>query len=145
MVKIGLTTIIMIVLVIAGLSLTQSFDVSADPVALSNATMGELIGGCRIGHIAPGRYSKGYVTQGRGSLKACAGKKPCPTGSSATWTFARVACDPCSRSKNQLNKECGYRRLITRCKVNDENKCERTRTYKGSVYSCDHGNGRKCP
>ena len=143
MAKIVLTTVIMIVLVIAGLSLTQSFDASAEPVALSNDAMGKLIGGCRIGHIESGRYSKGYVTKGKGSLKACAGKNPCPSGS-ATWTFARVACDPCSRSKWQLNKECGHRRLVTRCKLNDENKCERERDYQGSVYSCDHGNGRRC-
>ena len=144
MTKIVLTTIIMAVLVMAGFSLTQNFDASAEPVALSNAAMGKLIGGCQIGHIQPGRYSKGYVTQGRGSLKKCPARSPCPTGS-ATWTFSRVACDPCSRSKSQLNKECGYRRLVTRCILNDENKCERKRYYKGSVYSCDHGNGRQCP
>ena len=143
--KIVPTTIIMIVLIITGFSLIRNFDASAEPVALSNATMGELIGGCKIGHIESGRYSKGLVTKGMRSLKACAGKKPCPTGSSATWTFARVACDPCSRSQWKLFKECGYRRLITRCKVNDENKCERTRTYKGSVYSCDRNTWVKCP
>ena len=143
MTKIVRTTIIG-ALVIAGFSLIQSFEASAKPVVLSNAAMGKLIGGCKIGHIAPGRYSKGYVTQGKGSLKQYAGKKPCPTGTSATWTFSRVAYDPCSRSKWQLNKECGHRRLITRC-VNDEGECERERDYQGSVFSCDHGNGRKCP
>lgn len=144
MVKTGLTTIIMIVLVIAGLSLTRSFDVSADPIALSDAEMRELTGGCRIGHIAPGRYSKGYVTRGKGSLKACAGKNPCPSGA-AYWVFARVACDPCSSSKNQLNKECGHRRLKTLCEMDDDDNCIRVRIYQGTVYSCDHGNGRRCP
>lgn len=138
------TIIIMIVLVIAGFSLIRNFDASAEPVALSNAAMGELIGGCKIGHIQPGRYSKGYVTHGSGSLKKCPARSPCPSGS-ATWIFSRVACDPCSRSKSQLNKECGHRRLITRCELNDESQCERKRYYKGSVYSCDHGNGQQCP
>ena len=142
MTKIVLTTI-MGVLVIAGFSLIQSFEASANPVTLSDDAMGKLIGGCKIGHIEPGRYSKGYVTHGKGSLKKCPSRPPCPSGS-ATWTFSRVACDPCSRSKWQLNKECGHRRLITRC-VNDEGECEQERTYKGSVYSCDHGNGRRCP
>ena len=144
MTKIVPMTIIMIVLVIAGFSLIQNFDASAEPVALSNAAMDELIGGCKIGHIESGRYSKGEVTKGKGSLKQCDDKDPCPTSGSATWTFARIACDPCSRSQWKLWKECGHRRLVTRCKLDDDNECYRDRKYHGSVYSCDHGNGRRC-
>ena len=146
MAKIVPTTIIMIVLVIAGFSLIQSFDASAEPVTLSDAAMRKLIGGCDVGppaQIDPGKYSKGHVTHGRGALKKCPSISPCPSGS-ATWIFSRVACDPCSRSKWQLNKECGHERLITRCVLDEEGKCERKRTYRDSTWSCDHGNGRKC-
>ena len=143
--KIVPTTIIMIVLVIAGFSLIRNFDASAEPVALSNAAMGELIGGCKIGHIESGRHSKGEVTDGKGALKQCDDKDPCPTSGSATWTFARIACDPCSRSKWKLWKECGHRRLVTRCKLDEENECYRDRKYYGSVYSCDRNTWVKCP
>ncbi len=141
--RIALTIIIVVVFVIAGFFLTETFSSSSEPVALSNEAMGELIGGCPIGDVSGCNNSQGQIYNPSGSFINCS-PSPCPSGSN-TYVFGRIACDPCSRGKWKLCAECGYVQVVTRCVYDQyQGTCNRTYDYQGSRYSCDWGNGQTC-